>query len=71
MQLVKVHYLGDTSSREYIYWSVDTLTLGDIVLVPVPDGTARAKVISVDVSEHAIRAFRDKMKTIPMGTKSG
>ncbi len=69
MQIVKVQYLNPVTnqffSREYSYFSEDTLQVGDIVTVPVKDGTGKAKVSVVNVPESEIEAFKDKMKTIP------
>jgi len=70
-QVVLVRYFSETtgelSAREYTYYSVDRLAVGDIVTVPVMDTTGKAKVSAVDVPDVEIAAFRDKVKTIPGG----
>lgn len=72
MQIVKVQYLNPVTnqffSREYSYFSVDELKIGDIVNVPVKDSTGKAKVTSINVPESEIEAFKDKVKTIPAGS---
>jgi hypothetical protein len=73
MEIVKVKYFsettGESSGREYSYYTADPLKVGDIVMVPMRDTTCKAKVSSVDVPEAMIAAFRDKVKTIPSGSK--
>lgn len=73
-QIIKVRYLaentGELSPREYTYFSVDRLVLGEIVEVPVRDTEAKAQVSKVDVPESEIEAFRDKVKTIPAGSRA-
>lgn len=76
MNIVKVVYrtikVVETpvfSDREYSYFSEDPLTLGDVVQVPVHDRMTKATVTAVDVPESEIEAFRDKVKTIPAGSK--
>ncbi|KKL51344.1 hypothetical protein LCGC14_2296440 [marine sediment metagenome] len=68
-QIVKVQYYsqttGEISDREYTYYSIDRLQVGDIVQVPVRDTVAKAKVSAIDVSAAEIAAFADKVKTIP------
>ena len=70
--IVKVKFYSETtgeySGREYTYYSVDKLKVGDIVTVPVRDTTGKAKVSSVDVPEAEIANFKDKVKTIPAGS---
>jgi hypothetical protein len=70
MNIVKVKYFtnGELSAREYTYFSVDPLKVGDIIIVPIRDTTGKAKVSAVDVPEAEIAAFRDKVKTIPSGS---
>jgi len=72
-ELVKVRYVTSddeaVSSREYTYYSEELLNVGDIIMVPVRDTTAKAKVSAIDVSEAEILAFKDKVKTIPAGSK--
>jgi len=70
--IVKVQYYSETtgelSTREYTYYSTDRLNVGDIVIVPVRDTTGKAKVSAIDVPEAEITAFKDKVKTIPVGS---
>lgn len=70
--IVKVRYFSETtgelSSREYTYYSVDRLKVGDVVMVPVRDTTGKAQVTAVDVPEAEIEAFKDKVKMIPAGS---
>uniref|UniRef100_A0A6M3LHR1 Uncharacterized protein n=1 Tax=viral metagenome TaxID=1070528 RepID=A0A6M3LHR1_9ZZZZ len=70
-QIVRVQYYSETtgelSPRPYTYYSADRLSVGDIVIVPVRDTTGKAKVSQVDVPEAEIAAFKDKVKTIPVG----
>ena len=73
--LVKVQYYsmttGELSSREYTYYSVDRLAVGDIVNVPVRDTITKGKVSAIDVSEEEVASFKDKVKTIPAGSVLG
>ncbi len=73
LSIVKVRYYsitsGEVSPREYIYYSEDHLTVGDIVTIPVRDTTTKAEVSAIDVPEEEIAAFKDKVKTIPAGSK--
>lgn len=73
--LVKVQYgsatTGEFSSREYTYYSMDRLAVGDILSVPVGDRIAHARVSAIDVPESEIEAFKDKVKTIPAGSVLG
>ncbi len=70
--IVKVNYYSETagelSGREYTYYSVDPLKVGDIVTVPVRDTTGKAQVSAIDVPEAEIVAFKDRVKTIPTGS---
>ena len=71
--LVKVQYgsvtTGEFSSHEYTYFSDEVLAVGDIVAVPIKDRTSHAKVSAIDVPESEIASFREKVKTIPAGSK--
>ncbi len=71
-QIVKVKYYSDMleqlSEREYTYYSAEPLKVGDIVIVPVRDTTCKAKVSAVDVPEAEIVNFKDKVKTILVGS---
>jgi len=72
LHIVKVRYFSETtgelSGRDYTYFSVDQLKIGDIVQVPVRDTTGKAKVTTVNVPDAEIQAFRDRVKTIPAGS---
>jgi hypothetical protein len=71
--LVKVRYYsaqtGAISPREYTYYTAEPLKVGDIVTVPVRDTTGKAQVSAIDVPEMEVAAFKDKVKTIPAGSK--
>ena len=66
------HGLGidpsDLAAREYTYYTVDRLEVGDIIEVPVKNTTIKATVSAVDVLESEISKFKDKVKTIPAKT---
>ena len=72
LPLVKVKYHSETtgqfSDREYTYYSVSLLSVGDIVMVPVRDTQGKAMVTAIDVPEEEIVAFKDKVKVIPAGS---
>ncbi len=76
MNIVKVRFPldskehGQLSPREYTYYSVDQLQVGDKVTVPVRDTTGKAIVTAVDIPEGEITAFKDKLKTIPASNVS-
>ncbi|MBA7579560.1 hypothetical protein ES708_21431 [subsurface metagenome] len=65
--IVKVQY--SEGSRGFTYYSMDRLQVGDIVWVPVRDTTARGTIIEIDVPASEVEAFKDKVKTIPAGSK--
>ncbi len=71
--IVKVKYYseatGELSGREYTYYSIDQLKVGDLLNVPVRNTTGKAKVSAIDIPETEIAAFKDKVKTIPVGSK--
>lgn len=71
--IIKVRYFSETtgelSAREYTYFTEEPLQVGDIIMVPVRDTTGKAKVSVVDVPSTEIAAFRDKVKSIPVGSK--
>ena len=73
LNLVKVQYFstttGEISPREYTYYSENRLEVGTIVEVPVKDHTIKAKVSAIDVPVSEIEEFKDKVKTIPAGSK--
>ena len=68
LQIVKVRYVfkdGRTqSAREYTYYSVDRLQVGDQVTVPVRDTFDMAMVTAIDLPPESIAAFKDKVKCI-------
>jgi len=68
LQIVKVRYIfkdGRTqSAREYTYYSVDRLQVGDQVTVPVRDTFDMAMVTAVDLPAASIELFKDKVKCI-------
>lgn len=70
--IIKVKYYSDTtgelSGREYTYFSVEPLKVGDILIVPVRDTTGKAQVSAIDVPEAEIAPFKDRVKTIPAGS---
>lgn len=72
MNIVKVKYYSETTGeaggREYSYYSVDPLNVGDIVKVPVKDHFGKGLVTAIDVPEAQIAAFKDAVKTIPAGS---
>lgn len=71
-QIVKVRYYsmttGQASDREYSYYTVDPLEIGNFVQVPVNDRVQLAIVSDVNVPESEIESFKDRMKTIPSGS---
>ncbi len=79
MEIVKVQILndaGEPAGRAYSYFTAETLNLGDFVQVPVSNGgdfstehMVKAQVVAVNVAEDEIAAFRDRVKTIPSGSK--
>jgi len=71
--IVKVRYYsqtsGEASEREYTYFTEESLEVGDIIMVPVRDGTKKVVVSAVDIPDAEIESFRDKVKTISAGSK--
>ncbi|MBA7618484.1 hypothetical protein ES703_25811 [subsurface metagenome] len=68
--IVKVKYYSEStgkySDREYAYFSVDRLGVGQLVQAPVGDNrVVKAVVTATDVPEAEIEAFRERVKTIP------
>ena len=59
------------TAREYSCYSVDRLSVGDIVMVPARDTVSKAKVSAIDVPEAEIASFKDKLKIIPAGSIVG
>ncbi len=55
--------------RAYTYFALEPLVVGNIVEVPVQDHVMKAMVVEVNVPESEIAAFRDRVKTIPVGAK--
>ncbi len=50
--------------REYSYFTVIPLQVGDIVKAPTVNGISNALVTSIDVPEERIISYKDKLKTI-------
>lgn len=50
--------------REYSYFTVIPLQIGDIVKAPTINGVSNALVTSIDIPEEKIISFKDKLKTI-------
>lgn len=73
VSIVKVRFLNDQyepTGREYSYFTAEPLYLDEFVQVPIKeDRVAKAVVTAVDVPESEVAAFRDKVKTIPSGSK--
>lgn len=79
MEIVKVKFLndqGEATGRSYSYFTEDPLGLGEIVQVPVTgrgdlpsEHMVKSAVVEVNVPEAEIAAFRDRVKTIPSGSK--
>jgi hypothetical protein len=74
MDIVKVVVKGNTgeySSREYSYYSEESLEIGTIVKVPMGNSmiSRYAKVVVNHVPESDVELFKDVMKTIPAGSK--
>lgn len=70
--IVKVQYFSETSGeafgREYCYFSLDPLKVGDVVMVPMRDRVQKAVVTEIDIPEAEIESFREQVKTIPSGS---
>ncbi len=66
--IVKVRYFSGTT-REYSYFSEEPLAVGDKVNVPLSGRKQKAIVTAIDVPESEIAAFRDRVLTIPVGSK--
>lgn len=70
--IVKIKYWNDSkgepTGRDYSFYTVDPLAVGDYVQVPTEHGAAKALVTAVNVPESEILAFRDCVKTIPSGS---
>ncbi len=73
--LVKVQYIslttGEISDRDYTYYSVDRLDVGDIITVPIRGTSGKARVTAIDVPEAEIATYKDKVKTIPTDSRLG
>lgn len=70
--IVKVRYsnsAGQVGGRDYTYYSVDQLEVGEFVQVPVYERVQLAVVTQVNVPESEIESFKDRMKTIPSGSR--
>ncbi len=70
--IVKVQYYSETadelSNREYTYFTMDQLKVGDIVMVSVKNRTTKARVSTINVPDSEIEAYRDKVLTITAGS---
>ena len=70
--IVKVQYFsestGEPFGREYCYFSLDWLKVGDVVEVPMRDRVQKAVVTATGVPESEIESFRDQVKMIPSGS---
>jgi len=55
--------------RAYSYFTAEPLDVGDVVEVPVQNHNMKGKVVEINVPESQIAAFRDKVKTIPAGSR--
>ena len=71
--IVKVRFLNEAYEpigREYSYFTADPLFLDEFVQVPVGDNrVVKATVTAINVPDSEIAAFRDRVKTIPSGSK--
>ena len=69
--IVKVRFFKDGNEvgpREYTYYSIDRLAVGEVIRAPVRNGNTTAIVSAVDVPESEIQPFKDSVKTIPSGS---
>jgi len=70
--IVKVQYWsdakGEAAGREYSFFTVDPLDVGEFVQVPTAYGATKARVSAVNIPDAEIAAFRDRVKTIPSGS---
>ena len=57
---------GELTQKEYTYFTVDRMRVGDITMVPVRDTSVKGIVTAVDVPEIEIEKFADRVKTIPL-----
>jgi hypothetical protein len=73
MEIVKVKYISETtgaeSDRAYSYFTEEPLAVGDMVKVTVKDREGKGRVVEINVPEYQILSFKDKVKTIPAGSK--
>jgi len=63
------HEYAAFEGRAYTYFAAEPLDVGDIVEVPVQNHNMKAQVVEINVPESEIEAFRDKVKTIPAGSR--
>ncbi len=64
--IVKVSFFN--SDKAYTYFSEDPLQVDDTVMVPVRGTATKGVVIAINVPEAEIASFKDKVKTIPVGS---
>ncbi len=71
--IVQVRYYsqttGEASEREYTYYSEEPLGVGDILMVPMRNTKVKAMVSAIHVPEAEIESFKEKVKSIPAGSK--
>ncbi len=60
---------GEASEKEYAYYSVERLAVGDLLMVPTRNTNVKAIVSAIDVPVTEIEAFKDSVKSIPVGSK--
>lgn len=67
--IISVKYEDDIykktfKGREYSYYTIIPLNIGDIVKAPTAHGVSNALVTNINVPEEKIISFKDKLKTI-------
>jgi hypothetical protein len=71
--IVKVQFLADSESgyrREYTYYSaIADLKVGQVVICPTKNGSARARVTATGIGPALIEKFKAAMRTIPEGAR--
>ncbi len=70
LHIVKVRYGAEaTEGREYSYYSEEALTIGELIEVPLKNGSTKARVTAIGITEAEIASFKDSMRTIPAGSR--
>lgn len=72
MEIINVRYYSPErgiTGREYSYFTIESLKVGDEVMVPSLNGDLRAIVSAIDAPEDEIAAFKDRLRVIPSGSK--